>query len=190
MFFFRHVLMGDFHIELILEALHVAMHPKPRVPYQLKCTITPQNQHQQHKWAALVWRGWLTSSLIIWRMLIPPLRNETHSLQRANYQSQLLRSQQEMTSGIHVIRTACQRKSALHQIKCKHQLKSRIVETVQSEMSSELPNKPSVYVKFNLAETIKFYVILFLKYHWTALISLFHCHGRTALGLFGILRFQ
>lgn len=93
-------------------------------------------------------------------MPIPPLRNETQSLQRANYLSQLLRSQQEMTSGIHVIGTACQRKSALDQIKCKHQLKSRIVETVQSEMSLELPNKPAEYMKFNLAQTNRFCVIV------------------------------
>lgn len=92
------------------------------------CRYTP-NQHQQHKWAALVWRGWLTSSMIIGQMPIPALRNETHPVQRANYQSQPLCSQQEMTSGVHVICSTCQRKSALHQIKCKHQLKSRMGES-------------------------------------------------------------
>lgn len=84
------------------------MHVEQRTP-KTKCAVRTEvrrytpDQHQQHKWAALVWRGWLTSSLIIGQMPIPTLRNETHPPQRANYQSQPLRSQQEMTSGIHVI---------------------------------------------------------------------------------------
>lgn len=97
------------------------------------------DQHRQHKWAALVWRGWLTSSLIIGQMPIPTLRNGTHPLQWANYQSMPLWSQQEMTSGIHVIWSSCQRKSVLHQIQCKHQLKSRRRETVHDQSCQTTP---------------------------------------------------
>lgn len=125
------------------------------------------NQHQQYKWAVFVWSGWLTSCLIIGQMPIPTLRNETHPQQRANYQSQLLCSWQEMTSGIYVICSACQRKSAYHRIKCEHQLNSIVAETVQwssSKTWSELPNKPSVNVKFYMAEVINYTsVFLFLK---------------------------
>lgn len=56
-------------------------------------------------------------------MPVPSLRNETRPRRRANYQSQPLRSQQEMTSGIRVICSGCQRRSASHQIKRKHQLR-------------------------------------------------------------------
>lgn len=119
------------------------------------------NQHQQHKWAALVWRGWLTSCLIIGQMPIPSFRNETRPPQRANYQSRPLRSQQEMTSGIHVICSACQRKSALHQIKYKHQLKSRTVEGVQSEIWSELPNNLLINEKTNQSASLKNSFLLF-----------------------------
>lgn len=162
------MLAGDYHLQLICAGsitswtlsnyfICTASQTKDAIPSQMY-RYTP-NQHQQHKWAALVWRGWLTSSLIIGQMPIPTLRNETHPLQRANYQSQPLCSQQEMTSGIHVICSACQRKSALHQIQCKHQLKSRMVETVQSEIWPELPNNPSIN---GLAETIKYTPVTFV----------------------------
>lgn len=138
------------------EALHVERCiPNQGATWTEEHRYTP-NQHQQHKWAALVWRGWLTSGLIIGQMPIPALRNETHPPQRANYQSQPLCSQQEMTSGIRVICSTCQSRSALHQIKCKHQLKSGVVETVQSEIWSELPNNPSLKVKFYLAEAVRY----------------------------------
>lgn len=75
-----------------------------------------------------VWRGRLSSSLIIGQMPVPTPQ------ERANYQSRPLRSQQEMTSGLRVICGACQRRSASHRVKHKQQLKSRQVETLCNEI--------------------------------------------------------
>lgn len=127
------------------------MHPKPRLPHGLKCNHYTPNQHQQHKWAALVWRGWLTSSLIIGQMPIPTLQEwDSEPIIEASRCAHSRKWHQEYMSFC----WACQRKSALHQIKCKHQLKSRVVETVQSEIWSELPNNPSRKVNFYLAACI------------------------------------
>lgn len=143
--------------------------------YWLKCNHYTPNQHQQHKWVTPV-RRLTDKQLDNWRRAHSNiLRNETHPLQRANYQSQPLCSQKEMTSAIHVIWSACQGKSAWYKFKCKHPLSSRKKERVQSEIWPQLPNNP--YCK--LLNVILGDISPFSS------IATFS----RALGLFGICRF-
>lgn len=78
-----------------------------------------------------VWRGRLSSSLIIGQMPVATPQ------ERANYQSRPLHSQQEMTSWLHVICGACQRRSALHRVKHKQQLESRGRDALQWNLSRQ-----------------------------------------------------
>lgn len=168
-------------------SLEEALNDERRIPNQ-GAVRTEEHRYtpDQHERAALVRRGWLTSGLIIGPMPIPTLRNEARPLLRANYQSRPLRSQQEMTWGVHVICSACQRTSALRQIKCKHQWKSEWLRQFKVKSDAKQPEMWSCSCLRPLGFTP---FVLDLKYYWPV-FRLASLTWQTALGLFGMCWFH